>query len=594
MKHVVLTGVIFFGCHLSLLEAGSLVPLADSPELTGKLTLSPTSIHVEGSAPTDVNLPDVLEADLSETPFDLKYFFSTKDAPLPPGWAAGDIGGLSPPGSATNAGSAVTLKHLPVSQKEKGGRLTDNLFFAGCPWTGNMQWTVHLAKFNPDYQNALAGIMLRDSLDPGSLLFEEGTTPLGNGFFGFRNEAAKYRQAQQVSIDAPAWLRLTRYGLSLFASVSTDGKQWDLVGQNTFTALDNPLIGIFAESRSEKEPSEVTFDQFSITPVTSLGQVLPPGVILQSGSFLAGFFNRLEFDATNPELVGQFNCGGTAVSIPRSKIASVLLLPITRDQLADMNSHVGMLMKNGDIQDGDFDVIGGSTVEVNSVLLGPTQYNHSEVRGCFLKPMQTPSAPYQFRLRSGSIINASSFTVNGGEVVIMDASGVSITTTPADIAQFRAGPAQVQPLTELTWKATPPPAAAPAAAPAPPAANPAPAANAPSDDGQPLVQSWTGPNQEQILMTSMGTDIEFPLTGKFRAMGVKIALSPDSPPNSQITIRVLADGREIGHSPPFKAGDQPRFMELTLQDPKTVTLEADSIFTGTKVIFIDPVAIRDN
>ncbi len=92
----------------------------------------------------------------------------------------------------------------------------------------------------------------------------------------------------------------------------------------------------------------------------------------------------------------------------------------------------------------------------------------------------------------------------------------------------------------------------------------------------------------------MGTTIEFPLPGKFRAMGVRIALSPDSPPNSQITIRVLADGREVGRTPPFKAGDPPRFMEITLQDPRTVTLEANSIFSGTKVLFIDPIAIRDN
>jgi hypothetical protein len=34
-------------------------------------------------------------------------------------------------------------------------------------------------------------------------------------------------------------------------------------------------------------------------------------------------------------------------------------------------------------------------------------------------------------------------------------------------------------------------------------------------------------------------------------------------------------------------------MQLTVSDPKTVTLEADSVFTVAKVLFIDPVAIRD-
>ena len=89
-----------------------------------------------------------------------------------------------------------------------------------------------------------------------------------------------------------------------------------------------------------------------------------------------------------------------------------------------------------------------------------------------------------------------------------------------------------------------------------------------------------------------GTRVEFPLAGKFRALAMKIALSPDSPPNARATVGILADGREIGRTPPFKAGDQPAFIEIALQNPKTVTLVADSIFAGARVFFIDPVAIR--
>jgi len=33
---------------------------------------------------------------------------------------------------------------------------------------------------------------------------------------------------------------------------------------------------------------------------------------------------------------------------------------------------------------------------------------------------------------------------------------------------------------------------------------------------------------------------------------------------------------------------------MTLQNAKTVSFVADSIFAGTKVLFIDPVAIRGN
>ena len=91
-----------------------------------------------------------------------------------------------------------------------------------------------------------------------------------------------------------------------------------------------------------------------------------------------------------------------------------------------------------------------------------------------------------------------------------------------------------------------------------------------------------------------GTSVDFPLTGKFHAVALRIALSPDTPPNSQAIVRVLADGREVARTPVFLAGDQPRFVEVTLQDPQTVTLVADSVFAGTKVLLIDPVAVREN
>ena len=117
----------------------------------------------------------------------------------------------------------------------------------------------------------------------------------------------------------------------------------------------------------------------------------------------------------------------------------------------------------------------------------------------------------------------------------------------------------------MPWKASAPaatpaagtnPNAAPATTNAAPAANATPAAPpvppAPPalDLTQPVACS-TGPNQEQIMMAPTGTIVEFPLTDKFHALAVKIALSSDSPPHSSATILILANGREIARTPPF-------------------------------------------
>ena len=605
MKHVVLIGFILAGCGFSLLRGGSVLPLADTPEVTGKLTLGATSIHVEGSSTSDINLSDILEADFSDTPFLLNFYYGSTDkgGQLPPNWQGQDIGTVGAAGSVADDTGTFSVSGSGNSEKPGRGRTGDSGYFVGRQWTGNGEWTSRVDKVHEGVWETGAGIMFRDTLDPTSMMFSVGAGTAGNGGYAFRAEAGRPLQGTAIPMDLPLWMRLTRYANSVFASISTDGKDWDLIGGNNFKDLSaTPWIGLYVDSRRDKALGKAIFDQISFTPSPSSAQILPPGVLLQSGSFLAGTFEHLATDPTNPDLEGIFRRNGTMIKIPRSKIAAVIMLPTTRSQLADMTSHVGLLMKNGDVMDGDFDSINGSSVLINSVLLGITTYDRAQVRGCFLHPVKVLPATYQFRLHDGSIVDGTSLIVNNADLAIQESSGINVDIADGEMAQLRAGPSVVQSLAELDWKATTPtivPSAtppAPAAAPATnsTAANAAPVANPVPGEPLPAVQSWAGPNQEQVMEAGMGTTIEFPLPGKFRAMGVRIALSPDSPPNSQITIRVLADGREVGRTPPFKAGDPPRFMEITLQDPRTVTLEANSIFSGTKVLFIDPIAIRDN
>ncbi len=90
-----------------------------------------------------------------------------------------------------------------------------------------------------------------------------------------------------------------------------------------------------------------------------------------------------------------------------------------------------------------------------------------------------------------------------------------------------------------------------------------------------------------------GTSVDFPLGAKFRSLALKIALSSDAAADAKATVRIMADGVEVARTHPLKAGDQPHFFQVALQNPKTVTLVADSAVAGTKVLYIDPVAIRN-
>jgi len=244
-------------------------------------------------------------------------------------------------------------------------------------------------------------------------------------------------------------------------------------------------------------------------------------------------------------------------------------------------------MKNGDVIDGDFSTINRTDVVVSSILLGIVTYNRSDVRGCFLHPVQAVPSNYEIRLNDGSSVNASGISGDGTSAVVTDASGLNIDVATDEIAQVRAGTAQVQNLATADWKATVPPA---------PAAGNAPATNAPAAPPPPsadsAAQTWEGPNQEQIIEVPTGASVDFPLNGKFRAMGVRVALSSDSPAAATATIRILGGGQELARTPPFKAGEQPRYMQISLPNVRDVTLEADSIVINAKVLLMDPVAIR--
>jgi hypothetical protein len=220
-----------------------------------------------------------------------------------------------------------------------------------------------------------------------------------------------------------------------------------------------------------------------------------------------------------------------------------------------------------------------------------TTYSLTDVRGCFFQPVQPSSAPYEIRLHDGSIIYATGFQAGHDSILIEEASGLALTVSPDEIAQLRAGPAVAQSLAELDWKAVSSPAPTPSPQAPAPNSPPPPANPAPDEPAPPL--SWKGPDQEEMIEAPAGTSVNFPLNGRFNTICARIALSPDSPPNVQATVRVLSDGREIGRTPPLGTGDQPRLMKATIHDPKTVTFVVDSAAAGPKVLFIDPVAIRD-
>lgn len=560
---------LFLILTFSSLQAGSVISLKDNSETTGKTTLVAGSVHVDGmSASHSMDAGDVLEADFSDSPFHLNYF-SSRVSPnqLPPSWKGQDIGNPPTPGSSNYANGVLTVNgtRLTFQRPEK----EDSSFFIGQSWTGNGQFIARIKEINPPDSPTLAGPMIRDNTGPLDVMQAFGIGTGGGLSYG------RYSTGDHVSwtgfpVDIPSWMRFSWSGKSLEFAVATDGKNWKVLNQTEVKTVADHWIGIFV-NREDKTPGTAVFDHLTFTPPVAESETLPAGVLLTSGSFLAGGVQYL-----NPN-DGAMLHNEKTFPLHFNQVATIIAHPLNVHELQKISSKQGVMMKDGDFLEADIQGIQGTYVEVNSIILGPMSYYGDLLRACSLHPIAPVPSNYEIRLKDGSMIRAKGFNITNGQIVIDEVSGVAITVNPDEIAQFRAGSAQVQNLMELPWKAQPASATPPTDT---------------SDTPPAAVETWEGPNQEQMIVATANNTIDFPLDDKFRALSLHIALSPDSVPNGQASLRILADGVEVKRTPPLKSGDTPFLVNVPLQNPKTLTFAIDSSVPGARLLIIDPVALR--
>jgi regulation of enolase protein 1 (concanavalin A-like superfamily) len=107
-----------------------------------------------------------------------------------------------------------------------------------------------------------AGVMIRDTLDPGSayalMLVSAG-----------RGTALQYRAAAGgaasdiagTSATAPMWVRIVRAGSAFSAYQSTDGSVWTLVGSATIAMGSTVQVGLAVTSHDDSAAATAVFDR---------------------------------------------------------------------------------------------------------------------------------------------------------------------------------------------------------------------------------------------------------------------------------------------------------------------------------------------
>jgi len=178
---------------------------------------------------------------------------------FPADLSGNDVGSSERPGSFQN--ETNTLRISGTGRDISGP--SDQFFFAHQESSGDFDLKVRVESLDLTDIQSRAGLMMRESLEPGSAHASVLTTPTLNGVsFVYRGTS---NSASIASGTFPAnfphtWLRLKKTGLNLDGFASLDGRRWTLLGRGVVSFTNNFLLGFAVSSRTTNTARAVFSD----------------------------------------------------------------------------------------------------------------------------------------------------------------------------------------------------------------------------------------------------------------------------------------------------------------------------------------------
>jgi len=199
-------------------------------------------------------------------------------SPLPAPWTTADIGDVGRPGYVgAVAPQGVTLNGAGHDIYSTN----DALYYAYQPWSGDGTMIARLTALQLYWDNR-AGVMIRESLDPGSPYVAIHGRPTGS--IGALQEGvdlvarlqtgAGPSFAGSIDVPIPYWLKLARTGDVFNAAVSSDGTTWINVGSVTVPMPRNVYIGTDVLSAQPGVWVTASFDNIAVSNTGSSDGVI--------------------------------------------------------------------------------------------------------------------------------------------------------------------------------------------------------------------------------------------------------------------------------------------------------------------------------
>jgi len=255
----------------------SAVSLIENGNIAGTATSAPFSFQISALPAGFYNLAVQLTygsgQTLTSSPIQVSVAPPPGSAPPPP-WTNSDIGATGQPGSTyftadgtffvTGAGSDIW-------------GVADGFQFAWQPFTGDGSITAKITGIQNTDGYAKAGLMLRETVDPGARNAMVFVTPTScTGFQDRITTAGLSVYSYGNSASVPVWLKLERQGTNFNGYGSADGTNWTRFASTSIPMTSTIFAGLAVSSHNNTLLNTATFSNVTVSHPVSAPPPPPP------------------------------------------------------------------------------------------------------------------------------------------------------------------------------------------------------------------------------------------------------------------------------------------------------------------------------
>lgn len=344
-------------------------------------------------------------------------------------WSGVDVGTAPERGGHRfDAGGQVTIESAGKGiQKNR-----DSFYFVHFPFEGNVEIIARLARIENGGNVARAGLMMRSQLEDsaanvfGFYMPESGAAIQSR----LKSGLASSRDAW-LELGLPVWLRMERDGRNFLVYASADGQNWKALGRREMEMPGTIFIGMALSSSQSQGRVSATFDNILIRRRQQ--KTFKPLVTLRTGSEIPATI--VAADDTTFKIV---RTQREEWRISTINVARLVCPPMTSKEFgAAEPARTGVLLRNGDFVDGEFQKLDGDIVKIRSTVFGLRSYKQPAEVAAVIFRDPTASGMAELRFYDGMRLFVQSVRLRGDYLELKEPVLGELILPASELVEYR-------------------------------------------------------------------------------------------------------------------------------------------------------------